>query len=220
MKVLILARTNSTRIPNKNYKPFHDDLSLFDIKARQLLEAFAPEQVFVSVEDEAIRPVVEKHGFRFLLRDPILCTPEGERFITQRCVAQLPQDADPEILYVSVTDPFFNEFPRVIETWNRVKARHDSLVVVRRLTEQVLYPDGQPANFDFFGQATQCLKGFFTISMCAICTTREVVARKNHYIGDHPYFFTARQSAVDIDTPEDWTVAQALYAARFGAPPA
>lgn len=218
MRVLIPARTNSTRVPNKNYKPFWGKMSLFDIKAKQLLEVFNPKDVFVSVEKEEVRPLVEKYGFHFLLRSDELCTVEGEKRLNQQLVDMLPSSPDEEIMYISVTDPFFSEFGRVMQTWNRVKRNYDSLMVVRRLEEQVLFADGSPANFDFFGQATQCLKSWYSISMCTLVSTRQVVKEHNHYIGKSPYMFTARQKGVDVDDADSWQLAQLLYLARYGRP--
>lgn len=222
MKVLIPARTNSTRVPNKNFRPFHGEQSLFDIKAEQLKAAGVnPKDVYVSVEDEAIRPVVERHGFNFLLRDGFLCTPEGERRLTAALVESVPADDDPFLLYVLVPDPFFSEYERFLETWGRVRMKgYDSMTAVRPVTHHVLYADGSPANHDFHGQASQCLKPWYTYSNVATMMNREFVLRTNRCMSDRPWLFNARQSGIEIDTMEDFALAQMMWTQRNPPPQA
>lgn len=222
MLVLIPARTNSSRAPNKNWRPFYQSKCLVDIKIEQLRNAGIPaEMIYVSCEDQEKERHAIPYCVRFMLRDPYLTTKEGERGLLLALVKQMcsvwessPREIMQDMMLVSVTDPFFSEFDKLIQTWERVRANHDSLMVVRPLTEQVLFGDGQPANFDYFGQPTQFLKGWYAISMCALITKPETILRRKHFIGERPYMFTARQTAVDIDTEDDFTVAQAIYAAR------
>lgn len=213
MQVLIGARTNSTRVPDKNFRPFHARQSLFDVKARQLLdEGVAASTVWVSCEDEAKREQVEYYGFNFLLRDPFLTTRDGERDLLRALVRTVP--VDDEIALVSVTDPFFTEFAPAFRTWARVKDRRDSLMVVRPCTDQLLTSEGSPVNFDYFGQPTQCLKGLVTISMCLLIAHRSTVEHCGHFIGRNPHLFTTRDPGVDIDTLDDFRLARAVYEAR------
>jgi len=217
MQILIGARTNSTRIPDKNFREFSGGLSLFDLKARQLVsEGIDPATVWVSCEDDSKRGTVEEYGFRFLLRDPFLTTREGERDLLRALTATVP--VGDEIALVSVTDPFFSEFAPAFRTWERVKARHDSLMVVRPCTDQILTSEGSPVNFDYFGQPTQSLKGLVTISMCLLIAHRSTVERCGHYIGRNPHLFITRDPGLDIDTMDDFRLARAVYEARHADP--
>lgn len=220
MKVLIPARANSRRVPQKNYIDFHNDESLMDIKLKQLLASYIPgDAIHVSCEDESKRACIEKHGCVFLPRNDYLTTPEGEKNLTRSLVKELglvgTTQSEGDFLYVSVTDPFFTEFSSMLSTWNRVRDKHDSLVVVRKLDDQVLFGDGSPANFDYFGQPTQCLKSWYTVSMGAIISKWSTVNSGGHYIGKNPYLFVTRDRGVDIDTIDDFALAQVLYASRF-----
>lgn len=219
MRVFIPARANSRRVPNKNYREFVNGKSLMDIKLEQLKAAGIPAQtIFVSCEDVTKQEAIEKHGCIFLPRDLFLTTPEGEKNLTRDLIETMPglrvgpDNPGGDILYVSVTDAFFNEFAAMLTTWKRVRDKYDSLLVVRKLTDQVLYGDGSPANFDYFGQPTQCMKGWFTVSMCAIMTKRATIADTGHYIGRRPYLFVTRDVTIDIDTQDDFALAASVYA--------
>lgn len=218
MRVFIPARANSRRVPNKNYREFANGESLMDIKLEQLKAAgINASSIYVSCEDKTKEEAVTKHGCIFLIRDLFLTTPEGEKHLTRDLIKALPgprvwqDDPDGDILYVSVTDAFFNEFAAMLATWKRVRDKHDSLLVVRKLTDQVLYGDGSPANFDYFGQPTQCMKGWFTVSMCAIMTKFATIADTDHYIGRHPYLFVTRDVTIDVDTLDDFALAASVY---------
>lgn len=216
MKLLIPARVNSSRCPDKNWKPFlREGLSLFDVKARQLLAAFAPGDVYVSCENESKRTIVEEYGFNFLPRDPFLCTKEGERFLFRVVSDQVPGTDD--LCLISLTDPFFSEFGALQLAWEEAKDTHDSLMVVRRCTDQILDENGQPKNFEFFGQPTQFLKKWYTISMCALVSKRETIRACGHYIGRNPARLVTEAPCVDIDTPAQFALAGALYCALYGA---
>ena len=107
ISVIIPARANSSRVPEKNFKPFHGDDSLLDIKIKQLITAgIPPEHIVVSCEDVSKEPCVTLHGATFKRREHFLTTPEGEKDIF-RCmmnIAPVFGMAD-DVLVVSVTDP-------------------------------------------------------------------------------------------------------------------
>ena len=50
MKAIIPVKSSSIRVPNKNFKPFHDDDSLFDITVKKLLKILPPSEMHFSPE--------------------------------------------------------------------------------------------------------------------------------------------------------------------------
>ena len=61
IKVAIPLKTNSERVDNKNLRPFVRTESLFDIKAKQLLQVFKPEDIYVSSENPNVEKIIKKY---------------------------------------------------------------------------------------------------------------------------------------------------------------
>src|SRR4051812_16412057 len=101
VKVLIPAKASSSRVPDKNWRPFDEDRCLVEVKLRQVLRTFAPEDVYVSCDDPRKRPVVERHGARFLLREPRLADDATIwADVVSGLVGAMPCDDEEEICWV------------------------------------------------------------------------------------------------------------------------
>jgi len=214
MKVVIPLKTNSERVPNKNLRPFWRDKSLFDIRAEQLLDVFAPHDVFVSSESPAVESIAEKYGFHFLARDKRLThndTPFDE--VIDAIFSVIP--GEDELLWTSVTDPFFNGFADLVADWNQLDhAAYDSLLVVRRLRAFVLDGFGRPVNHGFgpWHLTSQALPPLWTHNFSAQIVDREAARRCRYVFGARPCFHEWRGPEADIDTIDDFLAAQLLYA--------
>ena len=69
MKIVVPVKGNSTRVPNKNFRPFFKEESLYDLRMKKLLKVFSSSDIFVSSEDDKVRTKAEKFGANFILRD-------------------------------------------------------------------------------------------------------------------------------------------------------
>ncbi len=149
MKILIPAKVGSERLANKNFRPFHNGRSLFDIKAQQLIDAgLEPESVYVSCEDECARYLAEDYDFHFLLRPARFADnamPMGEVFMEM--LEQLPGEDD--VMYVQVIDPLFDEYKSMLQNWSQCDAQTDSLLMVRKVSSYLLNADLWPINCRF-----------------------------------------------------------------------
>ena len=59
LKVIIPLQLASTRVKLKNIRPFVGDLSLFDVKAEQLLNSgIEAEKIYVSSESDRVKPLL------------------------------------------------------------------------------------------------------------------------------------------------------------------
>jgi len=213
MKVIIPLKTNSTRVPNKNLRPFHGGRSLFDIRAAQLRRVFPPEDVYVSSELPAVESIAAGYNFRFLLREERLThneTPFDE--VIDAIFAHIPGDDD--LLWTSVTDPFFDGFPRVAMTWQEVdRTKYDSLLVVRPLRAFILDEHGRPINHGFgpWHVTSQGLDSLLTHNFACQIVTRAAACRCRYVFGARPYLFHWTGPEADIDTMDDFRRAQILY---------
>ncbi|WUI00411.1 hypothetical protein OHR68_00860 [Spirillospora sp. NBC_00431] len=213
MKAVVPVKASSSRVPNKNFRPFHGDRSLFDLTMEQLLEHFAPADIHVSCEDPQKEALTRRYGVNFMLRERRLAdnfTPFAD--VVQEICAQVPGDED--ICWAQVCDPLFREFGRCLETWQEVRAEHDSLVVVHPVRGYFLDRDFRPMGFGFgyWHVPSQKLPAMYRYGFTLSVLTRESLARVGYPVGERPYWYVAAEGAVDIDTEHDFELAQIIYA--------
>lgn len=218
MRAIILAKSSSTRVPNKNYRPFYGDLSLVDILARKLAKVFAGEYVFLSCEDPAKQSVADRWGIQFLQRDPALCNnavpfPDLVRGI----VGQIPGDDD--VMWTEPIDPLFDQHAKMISIW-REQRKHgfDSMTLCYPFREYTLDSQHRPEGF-LFGDGhipSQELPLRFRLNFACAILTRASIRRVGYPVGYNPLWYHAAGPCVDIDTPEDFEVAQLIYGHKQG----
>lgn len=216
LQVVIPVKTNSERVQDKNLRPFHGRQSLLDIKTRQLIASgISPKQIVLSSESERVAVVAKRYGARFALRDIGLTyneTPWGEVVATLVSQAEAVTKAN-ITLWITVTDPIFSAYRDVLNVWRDERRRHDSLVLVQKLSEFVMMPDGRPLNWGFgpWHVTSQNLGELYTCPLSCVIAPNNVIAANRYYIGRKPYLYKTELPMVDIDTENDFARAQAVY---------
>jgi N-acylneuraminate cytidylyltransferase len=212
LKIVIPLQTCSTRVKNKNIRPFYGDKSLFDIKAEQILDFEKPENVYVSSENPVVEELCGKYGFNFMLRDPSLC---GNEIYQPDLVKALtdPIPGTDDIAWIQVTSPLFNDFKRALKEWDEVRGQHDSLVAVKRFKGHLLDERANPVNyaFGYWHKVSQKLPPLYTVLWSLFILKRETVKKFQYHIGVNPYLFVTDTTVVDIDYEEDFELAQIIY---------
>jgi len=102
MKIIIPVKSTSTRVENKNFRPFYGDLSLTEILLKKLL-FMGPNNIFIKYCDND--------------------TPLPD--VIRQVVNQIPYDE--EIAWCQATDPMFNDHIKAFAEWEINKKNHDSL---------------------------------------------------------------------------------------------
>lgn len=212
MKAVILGKAGSTRVKNKNYRPFYGDLSLTDILLEKLLKVMCPDDIFLSCEKEEIRHVAEKWGIHFILRDPRYTKLETNTVdVVKNVCRDIPGNDD--ILYCSCMDPLFDDYAAMFQTWEEIRNEHDSLNVVYALKNYYLNQNHEPIGFGFgyWHKYSQYIPPIYQISWATEILTRECIDTCGYMVGSTPYWYDAYNPTVDIDTEQDWELAQILY---------
>jgi len=212
VKVIIPAKSNSERVHNKNFCEFYQGQSLFDIKIKQLLEVLPAGDIYVSSENPEVENLTKKYGLQFLPRTEHLTrneTPFAE--VITSLIGEIPGDDD--VMWVTVTEPFFCEFEDCLRTWAAVREEHDSLVVVKPLTEFILDANGQPVNYQFgpWHLASQFLPKWFSVPHALHIVKRDTIRRCNYIIGTSPKLYVSTSRSIDIDDEFDFRIAKELY---------
>ena len=137
IKAVIPAKASSTRVPDKNFRPFHGTRSLLDIKVGQLLTTLAADQIYVSSEDAACAAHADRLGINFMSRAPELARNETPyASVVSRICADTPGDED--IMWCHVTDPLFDQYDECLALWQEVRGH-------RRLPRRRVPPSDVPA---------------------------------------------------------------------------
>ena len=215
MKAIVPVKKVSTRVPNKNFRPFYDGLSLFDLKMQSLLKAIDTTDVYVSGDSEDIKTYADKYGVNFILRDAYYAkneTPMAD--VITHLVERLPS-GDDDILWVHVTEPFFEDFSKCIEIWDSVKVEYDSLVVVKPFQGYMLNQHGEPMNFGFghWHKRSQILPKWYIMPFSLHILSKKTAMKYSYYVGHKPYLYEFDNIAFDIDSELDFEQARAIYKA-------
>jgi CMP-N-acetylneuraminic acid synthetase len=221
MKAVVPAKVCSTRVPGKNFRPFSGARSLFDITIERLLRILPAGDLYLSCEDESKKELADQYEINFMLRDPRLAensTPWGE--VMQTVCLQVPGDDD--VLWAQVCDPLFDEHASCVEAWSRVRDRHDTLTVVHPRRGYLLDQNFRPLGFGFgpWHVPSQHLPANYQLGFTLSILTRESIRRVGYPVGANPYWYIASEKVIDIDTEDDFRVAQILFEQTHGAGPA
>ncbi len=212
MKVVILGKSNSRRIPFKNYKPFYGELSLTDILIEKLIKHFDRNDIFLSCEDEKYKSVADKWGIQFIKRDIKYTLIETNTVDVVRGVCKdVPGNDD--ILYCSCMDPLFDDYENMLKVWEDVKDSHDSLNVVYPMKKYFLDFNHSPIGFGFghWHKYSQFIPPIYQISWATSILKRESIERVGYMVGENPFWYDTYNPTVDIDTEKDWELAQVIY---------
>jgi CMP-N-acetylneuraminic acid synthetase len=224
MKVVIPAKASSTRVVNKNWRPFYANKSLVEITIDKLRKAkVKAKDIFVSSEDARMLYEIRKsHKVNGLVRDPLMC--ENETLLTRVIRSLHKQIGTPnEFALVCCTSPTFDEYRDCLANWKLVKDRFDSYVVAypsdtHRLLGQSndLYPLGWSFGANHTNsQAQQSYSMPFSFSIL----TKKSVEETGYFVGRKPYWHVSKSWHIDINTPEDFYDAQAIYYSRISRDP-
>lgn len=214
---IIPAKGHSTRVPEKNFRPFYQDQSLVDIKIRQCKESGIFDSIFLSSDDERGRSAAESQEVNFLKRDPRLCldeTPWSE--VLTGVLQQLPENDDVWVAWCPPTSPLFTRYAEAVRLLQQNDS-NDSLMSVTKLQHFFLGPDLLPLNFQFgvWASFSQKLRPLYQMNCALWLAPKRLMLANRFQTGDRPFFMeTTMVEGVDIDTIEEFKLAQLLYANR------
>lgn len=212
MKAVIPAKASSSRVPDKNFRPFCGNRSLFDLAVQKVLKVLDPTDVYLSCEDPDKARLADQWGINFLPRDPWLAenaTPFTD--VVRGVCADVPGDDD--VMWAQVCDPLFDNHSQCADIWTKVRADHDSLVVVHPVRGYLLDKDFAPLGFGFgpWHVPSQMLPPLYRFGFTLSILSRHSIERIGYPIGEQPYWFIGPEDTVDIDTEQDFRMARLLY---------
>lgn len=206
---LIPIKLNSQRILEKNIKPFYDGTPLMSFIQRVCLKSDRIDETYVYCSDDRVQKYILP-GVKYLKRPGFL---DGDSINANDFIREFLKAVDADI-YVNThaTSPFAQ-----VETINRcidkvASGEYDSAFCAERV-KTFLWAEGRPINFDpdHFPR-TQDLPPVYAETSIAYVFKRETFIKYNRRVGIRPYIQeVGRVEAMDIDYPEDFDMADAIY---------
>ena len=207
--VLIPIKLGSKRVPSKNIKPFFDGTPLMYFIQRTCLEAKLVDEVYVYCSDESVKDYVLP-GVKFLKRPEFL---DSDSANANDIIREFMKAVDADI-YVNAhtTSPFAK--PETIDDLigKVASGEYDSAFCAENI-KTFLWSDGRPLNFDpdHFPR-TQDLPDIYGETSIAYVFTKASFLKHNRRLGERPYIKeVGKIEAMDIDYPEDFEIANAVY---------
>jgi CMP-N-acetylneuraminic acid synthetase len=228
-KIIIPAKGTSSRIEQKNTRPFFRGQSLLDvclgkvIAARDLIDPTV--EIVVNSEDNAILALAKKYGATPQKRPQELATSDTTPQELAEHLAEVNDDAE-YLIIVHCTNPLL---PRdVIETALIINparmGEFDSIntaVKIRKHIWHNVHTDSAIYRTPLYDTqnrpATQDIDGIIALEYSVNIISRDLMLARRDFIGKNPAFlFIEHDNVIDIDEPLDFEIAKGIYAQRMG----
>lgn len=205
-------KLKNERTPGKNIKEFGDGTPLLQVPLNTALNVKKKgivDRVVVFCSNDAIIKYLPM-GVDYIKRPEYLDTQET------KCGDIISEfingvEADLYIMY-HATSPFITE-QHLIECIEAVKSgKYDSAFAAKRLQNFMWYQN-KPLNFSLdFAPRTQDMEPFFCELSSPYVFTKEVFQKYHGRTGINPYICECSEvESIDIDYPEDFELANAVY---------
>lgn len=211
MKVaaFVPVKLNNERAPGKNTKRFDDGTPMITYFLKTLLKVEEINELYVFCSSEAIIPYLPE-GATFLKRPEYLDTREATPQDIISCFMSMVE-AD---IYMTChcTTPFCSA-EHIAECIKKVAEEgYDSAFTGEKI-QRLMWYNNRPLNFDAEKvPRTQDLPVYYNEVSAAYVYTRETFETLHRRIGLHPYICeVSGVECIDIDYPEDFEIANAIY---------
>ena len=206
---IVPMKLNNRRLPQKNTKSFTNGKPLCWYILSTLLTVEGIDEVYVYCSNNDIREYIPK-GVKYLHRSESLDQDTTSITEVLTCFTkEIPAD-----IYVMThtTAPFMTKASIEMGLKAVKSGDYDSSFAAKKL-QDFLWKDGTPFNYDLTNiPRTQDLPVLFQETSGFYIYKHDVMAMLHRRIGDKPFIVEVGEiEAVDIDEPEDFTIADAIY---------
>ncbi len=218
---LLPMKANSQRVKGKNFRPLHGK-PLFRWILDSLLAIPEIDQVVINTD---ARHILAENGLvesgRVVIRDrkPQLCGDTvSMNLILADDIAAVPADT---YLMTHTTNPMLSTstIAAALAAYRvgMLSGQADSLFTVNKIQTRFYRADGSAVNHDPDNLIqTQDLEPWFEENSNLYIFSQASFAAAKARIGKRPILHVMdKTEAIDIDTPEDWALAEAVAALRF-----
>lgn len=206
---IVPMKLNNRRLPQKNTKPFTNGKPLCYYILSTLLDVNGIDEVFVYCSNPYIKEFIPS-GVKYIERSKSLDLDTTSMTEVLTCFAkEIPAD-----IYVMThtTAPFITK-ESILKGLNAVKSnKYDSSFAAKKL-QDFLWKDGNPFNYKLDNiPRTQDLPLLFEETSGFYIYRYDVMAKYHRRIGKNPFIVEVSEiESIDIDEPEDFMIADAIY---------
>lgn len=210
MKIVAVVpmKLNNTRLPGKNIKSFTNGLPLCHYVLDTLLSIDMIEQTYVYCSNEDICKFIQPE-IKFLSRPKKFDLDSAKM---NDILFDFSQKIDADIYVMThTTSPFINK-KSILSGLNAVlSAKYDSAFAAKKI-QDFLWQNGAPLNYELSNiPRTQDLPIIYSETSGFYIYKKEVINQKRR-IGFKPFIVEVSEiEAIDIDEPEDFIIADAMY---------
>ena len=211
IKALVAVRSGSTRVINKNLRPFAGS-SLLQVKLEQLKRIAVLDGIVVNSDDDMMLEIATKMGCETIKRDPYY----GSNTVSMSDVYKNMAEnmSSDTIAYINVTNPLLADetITEAIRTYYKLAEKFDSLNSAH-LIKEFLFKDNLPINYDLRNQPrSQDLPDIAALNFAINILERKTMIENKNVVGVRPnIFFIDEVEATDIDNLLDFEFAEYVF---------
>ena len=216
ISVVIPVREGSSRVKNKIFLPFYNDMTLLEWKVWQMKKIQEPSHIYLSSNSEKVEAVAHDMGVQFLPRNDYLSVGHDASFseVITGVVKDLPTE---HFAWVTVVVPLMHpsEYKQAFERYleNVVQAKKNDSLVSVNLLKEYFWNDSGPLNYQANKNHTisQELPNIYRVTNGLYMRSKEATLAEEYFLGSNPYrHVVPKISGVDIDEYEDYQMALAM----------
>ena len=221
-EIWVPAQSQSTRCVNKNFRPFYNNQSLLDILLEKLIEAFPKTVIGVStdISDEIAEKYSNHRTVKVLRRPPQLLGNsiiQGEllKHFSESMAEFRPIASEHDnIMVAQCTDPLFFEYKNAFDFYLTALLENSDCSIFASLpVKKQLIRDGICLNGGFgqWHKVTQSLEPIDLVRWSCFLATRGQYLNYGYQMPPNSLPYRSNSHLLDIDTEQDFQVAQVLY---------
>lgn len=214
---VIPVRAGSRRIPNKNIAPFAGT-TLLEHKIEVLKNVPEVTKILVTSDSKEMLEIAARHGASTHVRPAEYCDEKSLPFAETVRLVCSETDGD-HILWAPCTSPLISAetFSDAIRTYfDKLDEGYDSLLAVEQL-KKFIWDETKPLNYELGEKQvpSQLLPNWYTV-VCglSLIERKKAIEWKYVYGGKVYKYLVDHITAVDIDEPVDFIIAETLYKYR------
>lgn len=211
IKALVAVRSGSTRVENKNLRPFAGS-NLLTLKIQQLKRITGLDGIVVNSNDDEMLRVARDLGCETVKRDEYYASNTVSMSDVYRNMAE---NIDAEtIAYINVTNPLLQDvtIEKAIVEFYENRSKFDSLNSAH-LVKEFLFKDNLPINYDLrYQPRSQDLPDIAALNFAINIIDRQTMIDNKNVVGVKPNIYIIDEiEATDIDNPIDFEFAEFVY---------
>lgn len=206
---IVPMKLNNRRLPQKNTKSFTNGKPLCYYILSTLLKVKDVDEVYVYCSNPDIQEFIPE-GVKYLQRSASLDQDTTKMNEVLQCFAK---DVPSDIYVMTHTTAPFIKTESIEKGLNAVlSGEYDSSFAAKKL-QDFLWKDGAPFNYELNNiPRTQDLPPLYEETSGFYIYKADVMTKLNRRIGDKPYIVEVGEiESIDIDEPEDFVIADAIF---------